>query len=384
MVVRPSPGRSCDESVSTERWEASVERRPTLRSVAERAGVSQQTVSNVINAPHLVRPETIGRVSAVIDELGYRPHRAARQLRTRRSHIVGVRVLGSVDGIRGAVTERFLHAITEQAQEFGYRIMVFTAPDDDGEIQQYDDLLDTVDIDAFVLTDTHHGDARTRWLSDRGIPFVTFGRPWDEPDTDARPHPWIDVDGSAGTRAAVEHLLALGHRRIGFIGWPDGSDVGDDRRRGWQEAMRTLDLAPAELDALRETADDTVDNGAHAATRLVQRTAPTAFVCASDSLALGALAVTRTGSDLTAPASCAVVGFDDTPVAAAVGLSSVAQPLQEVARRSLLLLLDQLDGLDQTGEPVTAEPQDRQALLLPRLVVRASSTPPPATRDRGG
>lgn len=351
-----------------------MERRPTLRSVADRAGVSQQTVSNVLNAPHLVRPETFGRVSAVIDELGYRPHRAARQLRTRRSHVVGVRVLGSLDGIRGAVTERFLHAVTEQAQELGYRIMVFTAPDDVGEIRQYADLLDTVEIDAFVLTDTHHTDARTRWLSDRGIPFVTFGRPWDGPDADARSHAWVDVDGSAGTHAAVEHLLALGHRRIGFIGWPDGSDVGDDRRRGWREALQTLRLSPDELDALNDAAEDTVDNGAQAAARLLQRAAPTAFVCASDSLALGALAATRARSELTAPASCAVVGFDDTPVAEAVGLSSVAQPLQEVAKRALHLLLDQLD---QPDGPVTADPQDRQVLLLPDLVVRASSTAPP-------
>jgi DNA-binding LacI/PurR family transcriptional regulator len=353
-----------------------VESRPTLRSVAERAGVSRQTVSNVLNAPHLVRPETIERVRAVIDEFGYRPHRAAQQLRTHRSNVVGMRVRGSIDGIRGAVTERFLHTLTDQAQEFGYRIMVFTAPDDDGEISQYDELLDTVEIDAFVLTDTHHADPRTRWLTDRDVPFVTFGRPWDG-DSEPAEHAWVDVDGSSGTRAAVEHLLALGHRRVGFIGWPEGSEVGDDRRRGWREAMRAADLTEGELDALNESVDDSVDNGAQAAAGLLERMSPTAFVCASDSLALGALTSSRGEADRAGRTSCAVVGFDDTPVASAIGLSSVAQPLQEIATRTLRLLLDQLGRTD--GE-LTTGPRDRQVVLVPELVVRASSAAPVPTQ----
>jgi DNA-binding LacI/PurR family transcriptional regulator len=352
-----------------------VEPRPTLQSVAARAGVSRQTVSNVLHSPHLVRPETIDRVRAVIDELGYRPHRAAQQLRTHRSHVVGVRVRGSIDGIRGAVTERFLHAVTEQAQGLGYRIMVFTAPDDRGEICQYDELLDTVEIDAFVLTDTHHADPRTRWLAERGVPFVTFGRPWDGRDADAagRAHPWVDVDGASGTRAAVDHLLALGHRRVGFIGWPEGSDVGDDRRRGWRDAMRTLIPSSDDLAALNGAVEDSVDNGAQAAADLMARVSPTAFVCASDSLALGALAATRAGGGLMGPASCAVIGFDDTPIARAIGLSSVAQPLEEVAECALHLLLDQLGQRDGAA---TADREERQVLLLPDLVVRPSSIPP--------
>jgi DNA-binding LacI/PurR family transcriptional regulator len=351
-----------------------VEPRPTMQSVADRAGVSRQTVGNVLNAPHLVRPETIERVQTVIDEVGYRPHRLARQLRTRRSHVVGLRVRPSCDGTAGSVMDRFLHAITGHAQALGYRIMIFTAPDDHGEILQYDELLDTVEIDAFVLTDTHHDDARTSWLAERGVPFVTFGRPWQQRTSDApfSDHAWVDVDGSVGTRAAVEHLRALGHRGIGFIGWPIGSDAGDDRRRGWREAMAPLSLPMDELDALSVAVVDTVASGAQAATDVLRKAAPTAFVCASDTLALGALAATRTGPGSTSSSTCAVVGFDDTPVAQAIGLSSLAQPLHEAAEWALRLLLEQLTARPE--DEASATLPGRNVLLDPELVVRASST----------
>lgn len=352
--------------------------RPTLQSIAERASVSRQTVSNVLNSPHLVHPETLARVRAVIDEVGYRPHRPARQLRTRRSYVVGLRVQPSGDEMSGAVMDRFLHAITDHAQALGYRVMVFTASDDAGEILQYDELLDTVEIDAFVLTDTHHDDARTRWLTARGVPFVTFGRPWDENTADASlsDHAWVDVDGSVGTRAAVEHLYGLGHRRIGFIGWPEGSDAGDDRRRGWHEGMTALNLPADERAALSVGVVDTLANGAQAALDILGTIAPTAFVCASDTLALGALSATRISPDVRSPSTCAVVGFDDTPVAQAIGLSSIAQPLQEAGGWALRLLLEQLTTRSEGGPSATSSGQ--HVLLDPELVVRASSTVPEA------
>ena len=113
-----------------------MEPRPTLETVARRAAVSRQTVSNVLNSPHIVRPETLQRVLEVIEEVGYRPNAAARQLRTRRSQVLGLRLQPVADGINGAVLDRFLHSLTEQAQVRGYRIMLFTASDDDVEIAQ--------------------------------------------------------------------------------------------------------------------------------------------------------------------------------------------------------------------------------------------------------
>ena len=362
-----------------------MEGRPTLQSVAARASVSRQTVSNVLNSPHLVHPETLERVMSVIDEVGYRPNGAARQLRTRRSHVIGLRLQPAADGINGAVLDRFLHAFTEQAQLRGYHVMLFTAPDDHGEIVQYAEMLDTLDLDAFVLTSTHHADPRTRWLAEHAVPFVTFGRPWETPDpeADVPEHAWVDVDGSAGTRAAVEHLIELGHERIAYVGWPTGSDVGDDRRLGWRRAMRTTGLPAHELDALEAGVEDGVANGTQAAVRLQALAAPTAFVCASDSLALGVLAATRT-DPRPGPAHGgtwpSVVGFDDTPVARAVGLTSVAQPLTEAAAQAVTLLLSQFSTPTGPGSGGRQAARAGTVLLNPNLVVRESTGPPAADR----
>ena len=357
--------------------------RPTLETVAARAEVSRQTVSNALNSPHLVRADTLERVLRVVGELEYRPHGAARQLRTSRSHVIGLRLEPTIDGISGAWLDLFLHALTEQAQLRGYRVMLFTAADDDAEIGQYEELRDVLQVDAFVLTSTHHGDPRTRWLTAHRAPFVTFGRPWHSAGhVPAAPeHSWVDIDGAAGTRAAVEHLLQLGHRRIGYIGWPTGSDVGDDRRSGWRDAMRAADAVPdADLDALGTETVDGVGTGSAAAQHLLATVSPTAFVCASDSLALGALATSRSNPGATVAGTApAVVGFDDTPVARAVGLSSVAQPLTEAAGQTLALLLALVHGY----RPSTpAQWSEHQVLLSPSLVARGSSArhAPPPTR----
>ncbi|HEX5495936.1 MAG TPA: LacI family DNA-binding transcriptional regulator [Mycobacteriales bacterium] len=356
--------------------------RATLASVARQARVSRQTVSNVLNAPERVRPATRERVLAVIDRQDYRPHQAARQLRTRRSRVIGLRIEPVRDGVNGVVLDRFLHALTATAQDAGYRIMLFTAADDAAEVRAYDELISTLDTDAFVLTSTHHGDERTAWLRDHRVPFVTFGRPWGAENQ----HSWVDVDGAAGTRAAVEHLVALGHRRIAFVGWPRGSGVGDDRWAGWRDGLAAHSLPARGLDVQvldgiepgRRAAAQLLGGSTTATTPGARRAAgqPTGFVCASDSLALGVLAELqhrglRPGTD------AAVIGFDDTPASAVIGLSSVTQPIAEVAVACVLQLRPLLDS-DPDSNP-DRDPTDRarQLLLPPVLAVRTSSAAPP-------
>jgi DNA-binding LacI/PurR family transcriptional regulator len=327
----------------------------TISTVAQHARVSRQTVSNVLNAPHLVSDETRTRVRDAIEELGYRASQAARQMRTGRSGLVAVRIDPARNGIEGAVLDRFLHGLTEAASPAGYRVVLYTAADDHDEISVYDELLASYALDGFVLTHTHHGDVRTAWLRDHAIPFATFGRPWGEPAA----HPWVDVDGAAGTAAATRHLLAAGHRRVGFIGWPAGSDVGDDRRHGWRAALAEAGLDPTGLD--RETVDGT-GLGERAARDLLAATdPPTAFVCASDPLALGALRALG-GAAKSGPDGYPVVGFDDTPMAVAVGLSSVRQPVASAAVICVQLLARQLGSSDTTSE--------KSVLLPPELVIR--------------
>jgi DNA-binding LacI/PurR family transcriptional regulator len=297
---------------------------PTVIDVAAAAGVSRQTVSNVLNSPEIVRPETRERVERAIQELGYLPHASARRLRTRRSSTIGIRLDHlAADGISGSVLDRFLHALTEQAATRGLRVMLFTAADADDEIAQLRRLSDGADVDAFVLTSTVHDDPRIDWLWGRGIRFVAFGRPWGHLDA---PHPWVDVDGQAGVRAATAHFVATAGPRVGYIGWPAGSGTGDDRCTGWASVI--------------------------AARELVARTDVDAIVCASDSLALGAF--------LAVGDTVPVCGFDDTPVAVSLGFSSVEQQLGEVARAVLDLLALPDDATDAQAH----------RLVTPRLVVR--------------
>jgi DNA-binding LacI/PurR family transcriptional regulator len=335
------------------------QQRPTLESVARLAAVSRQTVSNVLNAPHLVRPVTRERVQQVIAETGYRPVKAAQTLRTRRSHLIAVGLQPPREA-PSELLDSFLHALTAAARQRGYRIMLYPAGDDDTEIGSYDALLSEYDLDAFVLTDTHPGDKRTTWLDRHRVPFVTFGRPWGS----AAGHSWVGVDGAAGVRAVTSHLIGLGHERIAFLGWPAGSGVGDDRRSGWEQACRAARLPTA---SLFRPVHRGLAQGRRACAELLRTPQPpTAFVCVSDMIALSAWAE-LTARGLVPGQRAAVTGFDDSAAAAAIGLTSVAQPLPEVASACL----DALQKLLTTPAGQARDQPDR-VLLEPCVVLRAS------------
>ena len=309
---------------------------PTVEDVARAAGVSRQTVSNVLNTPEIVREGTRERVRAAIAQLGYAPSMTARRLRTQRSATIGIHLDPYAGGISGIVLDRFIHALTEQATPRGLRIMVYAADDAEEELRRVRQLREGGEIDRIVLTGTYAGDPRADWLAEHGIPFVAFGRPWGEPGVGAAmgnpDRPWVDVDGATGTRAATAYALTHGPR-VAFLGWPRGSGTGDDRERGWREAMgRQHDDG---VEDLRWTAVDTVSAARAVAEKGLAAGAVDAIVCASDTLAVGAhLAASHGGHpDLL------VVGFDNTPVAEALELSSVEQRPERVAEAVLDLLV---------------------------------------------
>jgi DNA-binding LacI/PurR family transcriptional regulator len=333
--------------------------RPTLESVAREAGVSRQTVSNVLNAPHLVSDQTRRRVEAVVARTGYRPVKAAQTLRTRRSFLIAVGLQIAPAEDRGEVEFGFLHALSNQAPLRGYRTLLYTVEDDDTEISTYESLLSEYDLDGFVLTGTHTRDRRTAWLQQRRIPFVTFGRPWGA----AAGHSWVDVDGASGERAATRHLIGLGHRSIAFLGWPEGSGVGEDRRSGWETACREAAL-PTDGLAARMTNSFAAGRAA-CAELLLAADPPTAFVCVSDVIALGAWSELA-ARGLEPGSRTPVIGFDDSSAAALAGLSSVRQPLAEVASACL----DCLHKLQ--APPGTRDNTPDTVLLQPRLVLRRS------------
>jgi len=327
-----------------------------LATVAEAAGVSRQTVSNALNSPQLLRAETLERVQRAIESLAYSPNRAARNLRTRASHLIGLRVEAATEGPANPLMDRFLHSLVESSRCAGYHVLLFSAGHQAGPLAGYDDLVRSTAVDAFVITDTYRGNPQAGWLQARGAPFVAFGRPWDEP---AATHPWVDVDGRAGVALAVEHLVARGHSRIAWIGWQQSDLIGQDRRSGWLDTMSAHELDTGGLSA---GGDNTVDFGRLAAMALLESERPSAFACASDTIAMGVLhALADAG--LRAGRDVAVVGFDDSIAAEVVppGLTSVRQPLEQVAVEIVALLDKRLSHqpIDEPG-----------CLLVPTLTVR--------------
>ncbi|MCX6398284.1 MAG: LacI family DNA-binding transcriptional regulator [Propionibacteriales bacterium] len=331
---------------------------PTLATVAERAGVSRQTVSNALNSPELLREDTLARVQAVIEELGYTPNRAARQLRTRSSHLIGLRFEPAQEGTSNALIDRFVHTLVEATARTGHHIVLFSGDPHD-PLDGYDRLLKATAVDAFVITDTYAGTPQADFLRKVGAPFVTFGRPWDDPS--AR-HPWVDVAGSKGAQLATEHLLAAGHQRVAWLGWEKSSRIGEDRRSGWSRALRAAGVDQAGLGV---RISDNVDAARMAAHAMLEDGTVTGVACVSDTIAIGVLHALaernlRPGTDV------GVTGFDDSLGAQVAwpGLTSVRQPLEQVA----IEVVDLVHAVLSLRAP--AEPA---RMLEPTLVVRRSS-----------
>lgn len=336
----------------------SARARATIVDVATAAGVSRQTVSNVLNNPERVAGPTLERVQREIQRLGFTPNAAAQQLRRHLARAYGFEINPTTARRMGHVVDGFLVELTVAAPGHDSHLVTFAATDD-GPIAGYERLLGTGLVDGFVITDTLRDDPRPSWLLENEVPFVSFGRVWDSPDIGR----WVDIDGRAGMQMAVRHLLAMGYERVAYLGWESGSPLGDDRRRGWLAALADAGLADG---AIADHCRDELVDATRAADRLLDRLAPwdgtPAILCASDMLALGALRALR-NRGLEVGFDVGLVGFDDSTVAEALRLTSLRQPLREAAEYAWRIL--QEPGSDSS----------LSALLSPTLTVRSSSSP---------
>lgn len=315
-------------------------------------------MSNVVNAPERVAPSTLAKVQAEISRLGFQPSRAAQTLKQERAGAWGLELSPSGFGRLGAILDTFLVELTTGASTRGSHVVPFTATDPADPIPAYERLVASRVVDGFVLTDTRRDDPRPAWLDAHHVPYAAFGRVWDDPSITA----WVDVDGASGVEAAVHHLAAEGYERIGYLGWPVGSPVGDDRRSGWVRATTELGVAHPGWQA---TSPQALEPASRAAADLVDRLGPgAAIVCASDALALGAWRV-LVERGLEPGRDVGLVCFDDTDIAQALDLSSLHQPLDQVADRVLHVLGARSASRDPAGG----------LLLPPELVVRSSSKP---------
>ena len=331
----------------------------TLKDVAKRADVSYQTVSKVIRNQIQVTPEVRARVQAAIEELGYHPNAAAQNLRTQSSHLIGYSWQADGQNHSSPVLEQFQRSIVETAEDFGYHILLFPQRANRDLDTIYEELVHTRRVDGFILSSIEYNDPRIPIMQRLSVPAVSFGRSND----DNRP-PYVDVDGRAGTAAAVRHLIEQGHQRIALLAWPESSATGTERLSGYWDAMAEADLPIDPKWVMRGKGE--IDYGYEAAQRLLdlpEKRRPTAIATVLDTIAIGVIqAVEACG--LQVGRDVAVTGFDDMPVAHHFkpGLTTVRQPVWEVGQAVINLLVSLLQG-----------EQPRQILLSPELIVRESS-----------
>ncbi|HJS17336.1 MAG TPA: LacI family DNA-binding transcriptional regulator [Anaerolineales bacterium] len=333
----------------------------TLKQVAERAGVSYQTVSKVLNEQAQVSEETDKRIRDAVRDLGYRPNQIARNMRAKRSLMIGYSWIQIMPDQVNHILDHFLTSMVQEAEAAGYHLLPFPYREGEALVSTYRDLIDTGRVDGFVLSSVNYSDPRISFLLEREFPFVAFGR--SNPDLD---FPFVDVDGNNGLCQATEYLISRGHRRIAAIAWPESSRVGNERLQGYLEAMQTAGLE-IYRDCIQR-GEGTFEFGREAASRLIELPAPerpSAIVTLNDTQAIGALHAAREHG-LDVGHDIAIVGFDDAPMSQYVipALTTIRQPIHEAGRKCVEILVSLMKG---------EEPAESHVLLLPTLITRASA-----------
>ncbi len=336
-------------------------KRPTSADVAAEAGVSRTTVSFVLNdrADVKIPGATRERVLAAADRLGYHPHASARRLAGGRSHIVALVLRQSPEQIAGdAVLAETLRGFVAAARTEAFRVMVeLLTPD--GPYATYTALLRAQHADGLVISGPRVDDPSLLELVRDGFPIILQG---SLPDVSV---PSVDVDNMAGARGAVEHLIALGHRRIACItNAPLVYTAAQERLTGYRAALSGAGL-PIDEALIAEAAFDAQSGHATMARLLAATTFDAAFV-ASDVVALGAIGALR-AKGLRIPDDVSIVGFDDIPLAAYFDppLTTVRLPAFELGHAAGRALLDRI-----ADRAVPA-----RTLLPTELIVRASTAP---------
>lgn len=333
--------------------------RVTLNDVARHAGVSVGSASRVMHAPEAVRAKTREAVERAARELGYVPDGKARALASGRSMTVGV-VLPTISN---PVYAEFVHVLQRQLAGHGYMLMVQAHEyDRAAELAQLRALCGRVD--GLVLVGSDHDPALRDILAVAQVPFVES---WsDSAGAEARA---IGFCNRAGMRAMAEHLIALGHRRLGIVsGETAGNARARDRLAGVADALAAAGLETATV----SVQPFSIAGGRAGLADLLGRDgAITAVLCTTDLMAAGALAAAR-DRGIMVPDQLSITGFDDIDLAAATSprLTTVRVPIARMAQESAAAIVAAI-----AGDP--AHPAPDLSELPTDLVVRETTAPPP-------
>jgi LacI family transcriptional regulator len=327
--------------------------RVTIRDVAARAGVSVATVSKVINQRYGVSAETFARVQAVIEELGYEASLVAQSLRNHKTNVIGILVSdlepfstellkGAADAIRGS----------------GFELVVYSAGgrvgDHVGWERRYLSRLSGTLVDGAILVTPTVVDVRY------GAPIVAV-----DPHTGPSDLPTIDSDNLRGAQLAAEHLISLGHRRIGMLTGRSDLQSARLREEGFRQALAAAGIAVD--DDLMQPGDYDPEVSAASALRLLKSEHPPTAVFAANDISAIATVTAAASLGIRVPDDLSVVGFDNVPESAlnSPPLTTVHQPIREMGQCAIEMLIRLIRG--ETSDPV-------HLTLATSLVVRQSTT----------
>lgn len=341
-----------------------------IRDVASAAGVSVTTVSNVLNGrDRRMRPETKERVLQAIDRLGYRPSALARQFRTGRTRTLGLVVPSVANPFWGAVA----HQVERAALAKGYSLLICNSERDIDAERNYAEMLLASGVRGVILGSSPLSFAPFAELAARGLLIAAFDDA--PPNVDSVVALSASVDNELGARMAAQHLVGLGHRRIGFVSGPMDTASRLRRLQGVRTTLAKvgLDLDPALLwegAGIRGFGDtEGPELGRVAIRELLSRDdPPTAVITVNDMYALGCIAGAR-DLGFSVPEDLSVVGFDDVVLAQIVqpALTTIRQPLAPMAEYIVEGLAARLNGISASAVHQEA---------MPELIVRASTAAP--------
>jgi LacI family transcriptional regulator len=326
----------------------------SLRDVAKAAKVSVGTVSNVLNRPEVVAPETLARVQGTIKDLGFVPNGFARHLRSGNSRTLGL----IVPDVANPFFTEVARGVEDAASKRDYAVFLCNSDESATKEDRYINILIEQQVRGVLITPTDVKSDRLDAMRERGIAVTLVDR-----EIKGRKQCSVSVDDIHGGQLGIEYLTGLGHTDIAWVCGPDSIPQVADRGAGVAKAAK---FAGAKVETIRVSLMNTTQGEEAAKKILALKTIPTAIFCANDLLALGVMRTLRVNK-LRIPEQVSVLGYDDIEFAAsaAVPLSSISQPAYQMGVTAADLLLNECE------EAETHEHQ--QIRFQPQLVERAST-----------
>jgi len=332
---------------------------PTIKDVAKAAGVSITTVSRVLNQYTDVNPKTRLKVLQIVEQLGYKPNTVARSLVMNRTNTIGL-VVSELSRSRKGHHFMFevLCGINDRAQELGYDLVLYSTSPLMQQKTPYMDFVRQRRVDGVLLMGIRLDDPYTLEVVDSSVPSVLI----DVPLT-SKTCSYVQTDNVRGAQLAVEHLIELGHTRIGFVNGHAQAAVSQERLGGYLKAL-TLAGLPYDPNLIFYGDFEQEDGGIGVEALLAHSPDLTAFFFASDLMAIGGIRALQAGGR-SVPGEIAVVGYDDIDVASLVqpSLTTIRQNRYEMGRTGAEALIRMLEHQEE----------GRGIVLSPELIVRHSS-----------